>query len=95
MTFIAGDAGVVEPKKPKAGGALSVAPKDPGADGVVEGPSGGSAGFGGKLGADGAGMGCCVVDGVGCPNMNPGAGVELGWANGDCAGGWLGAGAMG
>ena len=80
VTLIAGDAAAPDvpgPRKLKVGG-LSATPEEAGADGVVVGALGGSAAFGGKMGAAGVGVGFCVVDGVGCPNLNPVAGVGLG-----------------
>lgn len=94
MTLIAGDtpaldvAGLSELKGEIE--TLSVAPDDAGADGVAAGALVGSVAFGKGLGADWVCVGCCVVDGVGCPKLIPDAGVTPGWPDSDRAGGWLG-----
>lgn len=98
-TLIAGDATALDVAgSRKLNGeveAFSVVPDGAGADGVVVGAFGGSGAFGKKLGAGWVGVGCCVVDGAGCPNVKPAAGAVLRWAKGDCAGGWLGVDATG
>lgn len=99
IRLIAGDAPALDVaglREPKGGVAIfSVVPDDAGAGGVVVGAFGGSGAFGKKLEAGWVGVGCCVVDGAGCPNLKPAPGAVLGWAEGVCTGGWLEVDAMG